>query len=260
MSVQLLPLAAPVLAFTLCAAVASYAQNLTGFAFSLILLGLSSLLEIASISDAANAAMVLSLVNAWAYLRAHPAPIPWRLLRPILTGSVFGVVAGLALLAWLSAGAIDWLRGLLGLSIVVCAVLFMLQSRTRATLSPPQGFTFAGVLSGVLAGLFSSGGPPLVFHLYRQPVPADQIRRVLLLSFAFASAVRLVIVVPTGQFTMQAGVLTLAALPAVYGVTKLHRRLPHRLSPHVRKWLVGGLLCVAGASLLISAWSAIQAG
>ena len=54
-------MAGPVLVFMLCVALATYAQNLTGFAFSLILLGLVSVFHVASVHDAANAAMVLTL-------------------------------------------------------------------------------------------------------------------------------------------------------------------------------------------------------
>ncbi|MDA7417856.1 TSUP family transporter [Xenophilus arseniciresistens] len=259
MSLQLQALAGPALAFAACAGVATYAQNLTGFAFSLILLGLCSVLHVASINDAANAASVLSLVNAWAYLRGHPAHNPWHLLRPILNGSVVGVLGGLMLLAWLSGSAMDALRGLLGLAILVCALLFMLQTRPRAQLSGRASFTFVGVLSGLLGGLFSSGGPPLVFHMYRQPLGADVIRRVLLLSFALGGLVRLAVVLPTGQFSLQAALLTAAAFPSVYLVSRFHRWLPHEFEPRTLKALVGGLLCLAGGTLLFGAWQALSA-
>lgn len=258
MSLQFQALVGPALAFAACAGLAAYAQNLTGFAFSLILLGLSSVLHIASIHDAANAATVLSLVNAWTYLRGHPGENPWHLLRPILNGSVVGVLAGLMLLVWLSGTAMDVLRGLLGAAILVCALLFMLQTRARAQLSGRGSFTFIGVLSGLLSGLFSSGGPPLVFHMYRQPLGADVIRRVLLLSFALSGLVRLVVVLPTGQFSWQAAALTAAAFPAVYLVSRFHRWLPHQFHPRTLKLLVGGLLCLAGGTLLFSAWQALR--
>ncbi len=54
-----------VAAFVACAAAASWLQNLTGFAFALILLGSTAVLNIASVPDAANAATVLTLV-IWA--------------------------------------------------------------------------------------------------------------------------------------------------------------------------------------------------
>ena len=44
-----------------CVALASYAQNLTGFAFGLILLGLTAVLHLASLADVANVVSVLVL-------------------------------------------------------------------------------------------------------------------------------------------------------------------------------------------------------
>ncbi|MDR6427268.1 putative membrane protein YfcA [Variovorax paradoxus] len=249
--------AGPVLVFMACVALATYAQNLTGFAFSLILLGLVSVFHVASVSDTANAATVLSLINAWTYFRARPGVVPWRLMKPALNGSTVGVIAGLMLLTWLSGGAVNWLRGLLGVSILGCALLLVLQGRPQPAVSGRTSFAVIGGLSGVLGGLFSSSGPPIVFHMYRQPLERELVRRALLLMFAFNSLVRLVIVLPTGHFSWRAALLAACAMPVVYGVTRLHHRLPNKLQPRTLKWLVGGLLAAAGSTLVASAWLAI---
>lgn len=245
------------LAFMACVALATYAQNLTGFAFSLILLGLVAMLGIATVSDTANAAMVLTLINAWTTFRARPGPVPWQLMKPALNGSTVGVLAGLMLLAWLSGGAVAWLRALLGLSILLCALLLVLQGHPRAMVSSATSFALIGALSGVLGGLFSSSGPPIVFHLYRQPLEREVVRRALLLMFAFNALVRLVVVLPTGQFSWRSVWLAGCAIPVVYGVTRLHHRLPNRLSPATLKTLVAGLLAAAGLTLLVTAWRQI---
>ena len=245
--------AGPVLAFMACVAVGTYAQNLTGFAFGLILLGLVAVLEVATVADAANAASVLTLVNAFTYFRAHPGVVPWQLMRPALNWSVLGVMGGLALLGWLSGAAVDWLRVLLGVAILGCAVLLVLQSRPRATLSGPRAFAGIGLLSGLLGGLFSSSGPPLVVHMYRQPLDRDLVRRALLLVFALNALVRFVIVLPTGRFSWHAALLTACAMPVVYAVTRWHHRVPLRLSPARLKWVVAGLLVLAGGTLVFTA-------
>ena len=139
-----------------CVGLATYAQNLTGFAFSLILLGLVSVFDIASVNDAANAATVLSLINAWTYFRARPGPVPWQLMKPALNGSTVGVIVGLMLLVWLSGSAVSWLRGLLGVSILICAVLLLLQGKPLPAVSGRTSFALIGGLSGVLGGLFST--------------------------------------------------------------------------------------------------------
>ena len=152
--------AGPVLVFMACVALATYAQNLTGFAFSLILLGLVSVLHVASVSDTANAATVLSLINAWTYFRARPGVVPWQLMKPALNGSTVGVIVGLMLLTWLSGSAVDWLRGLLGVSILGCAVLLVLQAKPLPVVSGSRSFAVIGGLSGVLGGCSPARGRP----------------------------------------------------------------------------------------------------
>jgi uncharacterized membrane protein YfcA len=247
-----------VIAFMVCVACATYAQNLTGFAFGLILLGLTAVLHVSSVADTANAAMVLTLVNAWSSFRGQPEAPPWRLMRPALLASVCGVAVGVALLAWLSGAAMNYLRGLLGLAILGCASLLLVQSHPRRTLSTSRSFAFVGVLSGLLGGLFASSGPPLVYHMYRQPMEREQIRRALLLVFAFNAFVRLLLVLASGQFSRQALLLTACAIPVVYGVTRLQLRYQRALQPTTVKWMVAILLLVSGGTLLFSAYGSID--
>ncbi|MEG0540528.1 MAG: sulfite exporter TauE/SafE family protein, partial [Comamonas sp.] len=94
--------------------VASACQNLTGFAFGLIFVGMAGALHLMPIADAANVAGLLSLVNGVVYLRSHPFQPRWDMLKPILASSLIGVLGGLALLHWLSGDLVNVLRMLLG--------------------------------------------------------------------------------------------------------------------------------------------------
>jgi uncharacterized membrane protein YfcA len=250
-------LAGTCIAFSLCVGLASFAQNLTGFAFALILLGVVSVLHLASVADAANAATVLTLVNAAVYFRLHHLPPQWRVMQPALLASIPGVVLGVALLAWLSGTAVDALRALLGVVIIACAALLMLQSRPRSTLSGKSAFAFSGAISGVLSGLFSAPGPPLVYHMYRQPLDQRVVRECLLLMFAGNAALRLVLIVAGGHFSLRSMLLSACAVPMVYAMTRLHQRRPPTLSPSAMRRLVGALLVATGISLCASAMRAL---
>ena len=80
-------------------ALASACQNLTGFAFALIFVGLAGALHLLPIADAANVAGLLSLVNGVVYLRSHPFKPRWDLLKPMLISSVIGVIGGVLVAA-----------------------------------------------------------------------------------------------------------------------------------------------------------------
>ena len=167
------------------------------------------------------------------------------------------VALGVALLDLLGSTSLHWLRGLLGVCIVACAAMLLLQTKSRSTMSNPRSFVMVGVLSGILGGLFSSSGPPLVYHLYRQPLAAQVVRNCLLLAFAANAAARLVLIGASGQFSARAGLLSLCAMPVVYGVTRLNHRFPSKASPVVLRYAVAALLLLAGGILVATASKAL---
>jgi hypothetical protein len=157
------------LLFLLFVALAVYAQNLTGFALALILLGLVGVTDLVPLTDAVNAVTVMILVNAIVFLwRRWPLRLE-RSLWPAVASSLMGAVAGIIVLTWLAGAAYQVLRLLLGASIVVCALLLWQAARPLATVSSARSFLWVGGLSGVLGGMFSAAGPPLVYLMYRQP-------------------------------------------------------------------------------------------
>ncbi|HZT55748.1 MAG TPA: sulfite exporter TauE/SafE family protein [Burkholderiaceae bacterium] len=246
------------LAFVGCVAIANFVQNLTGFAFGLILLGLVSVFDLASVADAANAATVLTLVNAASYFRLHRLRPEWRIVRPAILPSLVGVGVGVAMLTWLSGNATQALRGLLGLAILACAFGLLVDSKPRATLSRPAAFAAVGAISGLMGGLFSSAGPPLVYHMYRQPAPREVIQQCLILMFAINQVLRLALVVGSGRFSLHSGWLCAAAVPAVYVVTWLQHRYMPPVGIVATRRVVSGLLIVAGGSLLVSVLGVIM--
>ena len=235
-------------------ALASLCQNLTGFAFGLILVGLAGALHLMPIADAANVAGLLSLVNGVVYLRSHPFQPQWAMLRPMLISSVIGVIGGLALLNWLSGNALSVLRLLLGVAIVGCSVALMAQKKTRSQMSGQGSLWTAGLLSGLLGGLFSTAGPPMVYHLYRQPLTPLLVRQCLLVMFLTCSVLRMGVVVAAGDLGSNVLWVSAVAFPVVTAVTWLHARHPLPLPQRLTQWLVCGLLLVAGLSLIASAF------
>jgi uncharacterized membrane protein YfcA len=198
--------------FLVLVGLATFCQNLTGFAFGLIFVGVAGATHLMSIADAANVACLLSVVNGVTYLRAHRQVPQWTLLKPMLVSSVIGVIAGV-------------LRMLLGLAIVACALLLLLQKQVNAQMSGPVSLWVAGVASGLLGGLFATPGPPMVYHLYRQPLDRLVVRQCLFSMFLTCALLRLVMVAWEGGIT--ASVL-----------------------------LDFQLLLLSGASLLVSGWNA----
>jgi uncharacterized membrane protein YfcA len=240
------------LLFVVCVALATFTQSLTGFAFGLVLLGLVAVFHLAPLPVAANVVTVMVLANAALLVRGVPA-LPRRVMAPAFGSSLVGVALGACLLAWLSDNAIGVVRVALGLAILACSVLLVVQTKPRAQLSSPGTFAFYGVLSGVMGGVFASAGPPMVFHLYRQPLDRLVVRDTLVLIFAVNAVLRLGIVLQQSRFDAASLALSLEALPVVLLVTWLARRYPPGWSPRAVRRVVFVLLATAGASLVAPA-------
>ena len=201
------------------------------FALALILLGLIGATNLVSLPDAVNATTVLGFCTAWIFLYRRRALHIERVLIPTVVASAAGIVVGALLLIWLAGTAYQVLRLILGASIVACALSLWRAAKPLPSLSSPAVYALTGGISGILAGMFSASGPPLVYLLYRQPKPLAWIREQLMVIFGLGTALRLLIVVPSGQFSLLSLLLAAEALPVVLVVTSYAARRPPPLSP-----------------------------
>lgn len=238
--------------FLLFVAFAVYSQSVTGFALALILLGLVGITDLVPLPDAANVAMVLIIVNAIMFFyRRRNARIE-RVLVPAVGMTFLGVLAGMALLTFLAANAYDVLKMILGFSIIACAVLLWRASSPLRAASGSGYFAGVGLVSGVLGGLFAAPGPPMVYAVYRQPWPIERIQESLIFCFGLGSLVRLLAVIAFGDFSRQAMLLTVAAIPVTLIVTTLSVSYPPPVSQDVIKKAVSLLLVGSGLGMLVS--------
>ncbi|WP_225788748.1 TSUP family transporter [Pseudomonas sp. Marseille-P8916] len=238
------------LIFLGCVALASVAQSLTGFAFGLILMGLIASLHMVPLSEVAVVISILTLGNAMGTLGGPKPQLDRAVLMPVLLSSLLGVSLGVWGLDALSGGLIIWLRLLLGVLIVAASLMLVVQNKPKAQLSRQPSFWLAGGLCGLLNGLFSSGGPPIAYHLYRQPLGYEIIRNTLITVFSANAAARLGLVVAQGQMQVSTLLLSAEALPLVLLVSWLVRRYPPKLSLCTVRWLVFVLMMLAGVSLI----------
>jgi len=239
------------LLFNLCVGFAACVQSLTGFAFALVLLGLTTALRLAPIGEAADVASVLVLLNVAVYFWIHPLTPQWRVVLPALPSSCVCVVIGLGLLNGLGGHAERWLSMTLGLTIMTYATVLLTSARVREAPSGRLSYVLAGALSGLLGGLFSAAGPPLVFHMYRQPLPIQVVQQSLMLATAVSSALRLMLVVGTGRLSGDALLLGLASAPVVLVVNWFLRRHPPRLDAMALRILAAVLMGLSGLLLTL---------
>ena len=244
--------------FAVFVALAVYAQNQTGFALALILLGLVGVTDLVPLPDAANAVTVLIIVNALMFFYSRKTARVERAIIPAVAASLIGAIAGMALLTFLAANAYQALRMILGLSVLFCAILLWRTAKPFDATSGAGYFTFVGSLSGILGGLFSAAGPPLVYAVYRQPWPPERIQESLIFSFGVGAVLRLVIIVGSGHFSHLAVILAAEAVPVTLLVTPISATRAPPLSRVAVKNVVCILLVISGLGMLISSVQAMM--
>jgi uncharacterized membrane protein YfcA len=236
-------------ALFLLAGAAAYIQTLTGFAFGLIMMGGIGLSGLMPLTDAAVIVGILTFINATQVLLRGWRDVAWTEFLLIIVPSLIFLTAGYALLEYLAGASLVWLRLLLGLVIVGSSIQLALRPAPLAQRSPSGSFVFFGALGGLLGGLFSTAGPPLIYHLYRQPFAAHRIRETLVMIFAVNAVVRLAIVTGSGNLPQGSTWWALLAAPVVILLTFIAKRWPPPMSAIAIRRAAFTLLLLSGISL-----------
>jgi len=233
----------------LLAAGASYVQTLTGFALGLLMMGGVGLTGVVPLPDAAVLVGILGLVNAAQVLAKGWRDIARREFTLVVAVSLVFLVFGYWLLDLLLAASLDWLKLVLGAIIILSSLQLLLRPAPLANPSGAASFAFFGAVAGVMGGLFSTAGPPLVYHFYRQPLRPVSIRETLVAIFAVNGLLRLVLVALAGDMPSSSFWWSLLCIPVVMAFTALARLYPPPLTPTGLRRVAFGLLFLSGISL-----------
>jgi len=225
--------------------VAAVVQGFLGFGFGIVAMsGLTLSHDLLHAAGVVNlAGLLVSSTVLWR-LRAH---VLWRPALRMVPAIVVGVVLGVTALRTLDA---ELMVRVLGGTIVAISLWNLWSPRLRHHESVPADVGL-GLLGGVLAGAFNTGGPPLVAHLYRRPDPPDAVKGTIQVLFLTMSLCRAP--VAAAQGLMSRAILADALLAAAFVVAGilLGIRLARRVhADHFRplSWL--GLAALGLALLL----------
>jgi uncharacterized membrane protein YfcA len=239
-------------AFAAVVLVAAYVQTVSGFALGLIVMGVVGAFQLAPIPFAALVVSMISLLNVGLALWGRWADVDRRRLLAAALGMAPAVLVGLVLLHWLESTWTEGLRRLLGAFILGGGILLMLRPHVRRRPSPAWPSAAWGALAGLFGGLFSTGGPPIVYHLYREPMPVPAIRATLMAFFALTTLSRIAGTGLAGQIDATVLGWFAAGAPATLLGTLAGRRFPPRLPDHAMRRLAFSLLALLGLGLLLS--------
>ncbi len=237
--------------FLMLVMLGAYVQTISGFAMGLIIMGGVTILDLAPIAFSAAVVSILSLLNTTLALRYSLKHVNWRAVCYTCAGLLPGLIVGYFVLGLLSDAAYFWLRRLLGLVIIVAGVLLTLKPEPWHRKSGGLATSLTGIAGGLIGGMFSTGGAPIAFFMYRQPVKLNVIRATLLAIFFVTTFSRTLVVAANGQLTHDILTVSGIGIPLVLTASVLAGKFSTAdADTRVRK-LVFVLLILVGASLIL---------
>lgn len=226
--------------------VAELVYVLLGFGAGLIAVGTLALV----LPEIKDVVVIVLLVNL-------PAEIfvVWTSRRAIRKRGVLflaiGIAVGIPVGGWiLTFGEPTFLLGLLGLVLLgVGGAFLVLPDDVGVAMPPGLGATF-GLASGLLTGLFGTGGPPLVLFFRLQGLTKVAFRGNLMALFLMMGVIRLPSYIGLGLITPDRLVAGAAVLPAVLVGGVIGHFIHLDLSERVFRRCVSVSLVVLGVLLL----------
>ncbi len=238
-------------AFLLVVGLGAYVQTVTGFALGLIVLGGITVFNLAPVAFTAIVVSFTALTNNIFALHRGLHHVDRRAVGYTLLGMLPAVYVGVLLLDHLHDTSVHTLRTILGAVILGGGVLLALRPHPRERRAAGWVDAAVGVVGGILGGMFAIGGPPLVFHFYRQPLALATVRATLLATFAIATAARLLYIGADNGIDLAMVQVSLFCVPVVFVATLLGRRYPPPLPELAMRRLAFGLLGLIGLGLLL---------
>jgi uncharacterized membrane protein YfcA len=227
-------------------AVGAALQGAVGFGFGLFSVPL--LLLIAP-SLVPGPILASSTVLTLLLTHLHRRGINRRHLAWALSGRVVGIGCAVVLLAVASSTALALWSGVL----VLVAVLL---SASGLRVAPaPRTLVVAGVLSGIMATVVSTGGPPMALLYQREPGP--QLRGTLAAYFLVGVTLSLIGLHLTGHFGWPGLRAAAALVPGVLVGYAISRKLARVLD---RGYTRPAVLAISGLSSIVVIIRAVKGG
>lgn len=226
----------------------SYIQSVTGFGFGIfVMMFFPALLQY---TEANVLSSLLGIFTSLAMVFQMRRLINWKNILFPLLGCLLATYGAVN---FIKRQENELLMMLLGAVLLLLSVYFFFFSgKLRLRSSWYAGLT-AGVLSGVMGGMFSMGGPPVVIYFLQSEEDSDHYLATISGYFVCSNLISIATKVMAGFVTSQVllafavGAIGMAA--GAFVGKKTRERVPARM---VRK-LVYGFMAISGAVYMISA-------
>jgi uncharacterized membrane protein YfcA len=225
---------------------AGVVKGLTGFGFALLTVPFLVVLF-----DPKTAIPIIIILNALSNVPLFIHSRKWSDLKriwPLIVTGIISIPAGTYLLVVLDAVAV---RMIVGVAVCLFALAYLLGFR-REIRRERWGMVGAGMLSGVLNGLISAGGPPVILFLSNQGMARDVFRANLIAFFLFQNIATLSVQLSSGLVSQHiARLAAVLILPLAAGALVGTRLVKHVPETAFRKAVLA-IVLAAGLMVVLS--------
>lgn len=205
---------------------ASVLRGFTGFGFGLAAVPLLSLAL--PPAQVVPFVVVLQVLVGLGGIRPAWKLCDWRAMRGLVPGLLLGIPMGTLVL---TAFAPNTVRLVIG--AIIAASVLLLWRGAKLPPRPSMALTMGvGTLSGIISGLASMGGPPVVVYLLALGHGAAVVRATSIVYFMATGLTATVAMVPRGLIDLDVVLWSVAAIPVLLGGSALGTWGFHRAKPH----------------------------
>jgi uncharacterized membrane protein YfcA len=228
-------------------ALAQAVYVLFGFGAGLIAVGTLAML-FPEIRDVVVLLLLVNLPAELGVVARSRGEIRWRGVAALLVGIFLGIPLGAYLL---KTGDPRFVLLLLGGFLIAVGAVFLGLPERRPVRWPRWAVAPVGLVSGVLTGMFGTGGPPLIIWYRLQGLPKSAFRGNLMAIFLMMTVVRVPSYVVSGLVTEARLWSGLAVMPAALAGAWLGHRIHVRIAERTFQRLVSVVLVLIGLVLLL---------
>ncbi len=188
---------------------AALLRGFTGFGFGLAAVPLLSL----ALPPAKVVPFVVMLQVIVGVVGLRPAwrSCDWRAVRGLSPGLVLGIPIGVAILTAFRADAVRFVIG----GVILASVLLLWRGFRLPPRPSPVLTAAVGLVAGVMSGLASMGGPPIVVYLIALSHRVTVVRASSIVYFMFAALLSLLLMVWKGLIDREILLWSLASVPVL---------------------------------------------
>ena len=136
--------------------------------------------------------------------------------------------------------------------IIIGTAIYQMTGANKIKIKPThKNGAIAGILSGLMGGLASTGGPPLVVYYMNSELEKEEYLGTLQMTFFFGAILSISLTAATGGYSGGVWKYVIVAAVGIFSGALVGRRIFDKISIQQLKKIINILLIVLGSSLLI---------